>query len=115
MTESTDESSEAASLKALVTLTPEQATAAAIAAVPGTAGDVELENENGNVVYGVEVTTANGQVDVKVDPGNGSILAQEDDRNDGESADDTEAVDNNKSGADDHAVGETNDDSVSKP
>jgi len=91
--ESTDEAGEAAALKAMVTLTPEQASAAATAAVPGTAGDIELENDGGNVVYDVEVTTANGHVDVKVDPGNGKILAQETEQNDGESADDKAGTD----------------------
>ena len=58
--------------------------AAAIAAVPGTAGDVELENENGNVVYGVEVTTANGTVDIKIDAGNAKVLQTEKEDGEGE-------------------------------
>jgi uncharacterized membrane protein YkoI len=119
-TESTDETAEAAALKAMVTLTPEQATASATAAVPGTADEVQLENDGGNVVYDVEIATANGHVDVKVDPGNGKILAQETEQNDGESADD-------KGGADkadqadktdqtkDAADAPTNNGSVAKP
>lgn len=67
-----------AALAALARITPEQARSAALAAVPGTAGAVELENEDGNVVFGVEVTTASGtRIDVKVDAGNGKVLAQE--------------------------------------
>ena len=67
-----------AALTALAKITPDQAKAAALAAVPGTAGQVELENEDGNVVFGVEVTTSAGKViDVKVDAGNGKVLAQE--------------------------------------
>lgn len=65
-------------LAALAKITPDQAKAAALAAVPGTAGQVELENEDGNVVFGVEVTTSAGKtIDVKVDAGNGKVLAQE--------------------------------------
>lgn len=79
--EGTNESDagEAARLKGLATVTPDQAKAAATAAVPGKAAKVELESENGNVVYGVEVTTAQGTVDVKVDAGNAKVLSQETD------------------------------------
>lgn len=74
----TSEADEAASLQALATITPDDAAAAALAAVPGTAGAVELDNENGFVVYSVEVIGADGTViDVKVDAGNGQVLAQD--------------------------------------
>jgi len=42
--------------------------AAALAQVPGTVKKVELENEDGNVVYGVEINTAKGESDVKLMP-----------------------------------------------
>jgi uncharacterized membrane protein YkoI len=95
---SDDAASEAAESKALAplaTTTTAEATAAAQAAVPGKVGDVVLENENGYVVYGIEITTADGStVDVKVDAGNGSILAKQadgaessDDAGDGETND----------------------------
>jgi uncharacterized membrane protein YkoI len=72
------EADEAAALRSLAKISPDQARDAALAAVPGTAGEVELENENGNVVYGVEITDASGaKFDVKVDAGNGSVLHQE--------------------------------------
>ncbi len=72
------ESAEDANLQGLATVTADQASAAAVGAVPGTAGKVELENEDGNVVWSVEVTGADGTVtDVKVDAGNRDILAQE--------------------------------------
>ena len=61
------EGAERESLKSLARITPEQARAAALAQVPGTVKKVELENEDGNVVYGVEIKTANGESDVKVD------------------------------------------------
>jgi len=62
--------------------TPEQASAAALAQVPGTVKKVELENEDGNVVYGVEIKTANGESDVKVDAGDGRVLHVEKDGED---------------------------------
>lgn len=81
-TEGTDdtaaEAAESASLSGLAKVSPEAATAAALKAVPGTAGAVQLENENGYVVYGVEITAADGSVvDVKIDAGDGSVLAQD--------------------------------------
>ncbi|MEA2843807.1 MAG: hypothetical protein QOJ69_1478 [Actinomycetota bacterium] len=77
-----------AALAGLAKISPDQAKAAALAAVPGTAGQVALEDENGNVVFGVEITAADGtKTDVKVDAGNGTVLAQE-------------AEDANESGAD---------------
>jgi uncharacterized membrane protein YkoI len=92
-----DESSETAALQALAKITPDQAKQAALAAVPGTANKAELENENGNVVYGVEVTDAAGkQTDVKIDAVNGTVLAKEADTEaDGEAKDAPEANDAN--------------------
>ncbi len=66
-----------AALQALAKITPEQAKAAALAAVPGTVVKVDLDNENGNVVYSVEVQTANSATEVKVDAGNGKVLSQD--------------------------------------
>lgn len=98
--ESAGEATEAAGLQALAKITPDQAKAAALQAVPGTASKVELDNENGNLVYSVEVKTANGDVDVKVDAGNGTILAQDSQHEDGDKGD--QGQDNEKaSGAPD--------------
>jgi uncharacterized membrane protein YkoI len=73
-----DEAAEAQALQGLATVSADQARDAALAAVPGTANKVELDNENGSVVYSVEVTGADGTVtDVKVDAGNGQVLAQD--------------------------------------
>ena len=72
-----DEAAEAAALADLATITADQAQAAALAAVPGTVIQVELDNENGSVVYSVEVDTGNGIIDVKVDAGNGTVLHQD--------------------------------------
>jgi len=66
------EADEAAALAGVATITPEQAKAAALQAHPGTTVlKVELDNENGALVYGVELS--NG-MDVKVDAGNGAVL-----------------------------------------
>ncbi|HYR77406.1 MAG TPA: PepSY domain-containing protein [Pyrinomonadaceae bacterium] len=76
------EGAESERLKNLARITPEQASAAALAQVPGTVKKVELENEDGNVVYGVEIKTADGQSDVKVDAGDGRVLHVEKDGED---------------------------------
>jgi len=78
-----NDQAEAAALQAAAKISPDQAKQAALAAVPGTAAKVELENENGNVVYGVEVTANGTTTDVKVDAGNGSVLAKDADQNEG--------------------------------
>ena len=64
-----NEGDEAAALAALATVTPDEASAAATAAVSGTVNKVDLENENGSVVYSVEIQTATGTVDVVIDVG----------------------------------------------
>lgn len=85
-----DESQEQAALESLATVSSAEAEQAALAAVPGTAMQTQLENENGFVVYGVEVKGADGTVtDVKVDAGNGSVLDQQV-GGDGETADGTD-------------------------
>jgi uncharacterized membrane protein YkoI len=72
-----DHAAEDAALAKLATVTADEAKAAALAAVPGTAGDVRLEEEDGFVVYSVDVTTTSGDVEVTVDAGNAAILAQD--------------------------------------
>jgi len=68
----------AAALGALATVSEQQAVDAATAAVTGTPGQVSLGDENGYVVWEVEVTQADGTVtEVKVDAGDGTVLAQE--------------------------------------
>lgn len=72
------EDREQVALQALATLTPQQAEQAALAAVPGTVAETELDDENGYVVYGVEVAGADGTVtEVVIDAGNGAVLAQQ--------------------------------------
>jgi uncharacterized membrane protein YkoI len=69
------ERGEAARLAHLAKINSVQATTAAQAQVPGTVLKVELDNENGNLVYSVGVKTASNEIkDVKVDAGNGKVL-----------------------------------------
>lgn len=75
---------DAASLQGKAKITADQAKAAALDQFKGaTVQKVELENENGNVVYSVQLTDATGKPqDVKVDAGNGKILHVEADGSD---------------------------------
>jgi uncharacterized membrane protein YkoI len=79
------ETAEAQALRSKATVSAAEARSAALAAVPGTAGQVELDNENGNVVYSVEIEKSDGStIDVKVDAGNAKVLHQDaDDGDDG--------------------------------
>ena len=74
-TEGLSEADEAAALAGQTTITSDEAQAAALAASPGaTVVKVELDNENGTLVYSVEL---NNGSEVKVDAGNGAILYTE--------------------------------------
>ena len=77
--ESLSEADEAKALEGLATISASDAEQAALAANPGaTVNSSELGNENGSVVYEVDLTDANGaDLEVKVDAGNGAVLAQE--------------------------------------
>ncbi len=73
--EGVSEADEAKALAGLATIAPEQAKDAALAVNPGaTAVKVEMDNENGALVYSVELD--NG-LDVKIDAGNSAILHTE--------------------------------------
>jgi uncharacterized membrane protein YkoI len=72
-----DDTQEAAALQALARVTPEEAKATAAQAAGGSATAVEIEEEDGYVVYEVEVTTKSGITDVTVDAGSGKVLLQE--------------------------------------
>lgn len=79
------EADEATALGGLATITPEQAKTAALQAHPGTTAlKVELDNENGALVYSVELD--NG-MDVKVDAGTGAILGADQEEADSEAGD----------------------------
>lgn len=64
------EQQEAAKLQPLAKITTQQAQQAAEASVGSKAKSVKLENEDGNLVYAVEI----GQQEVTVDAGNGKVL-----------------------------------------
>jgi uncharacterized membrane protein YkoI len=84
-----------ADFPAMAKITRDQAVEKALATVQGQVLKTELENENGFLVYAVEVVTANKSiVDVKVDAGSGNVLAMDRDKADDE----------------DHEHGEKNDD-----
>ena len=71
-TSNLSETAEAAALAGQAKISIEQAKAAALVANPGaTVVKAELDNENGALVYSVELSTG---ADVKVDAGNGAIL-----------------------------------------
>jgi uncharacterized membrane protein YkoI len=76
------ELAESEQLKSLARVTPELAQSVALSQVNGTVKKVELENEDGNVVYSVRVKTANGESDVKVDAADGRVLHIEQDGED---------------------------------
>lgn len=68
------EKAESARYQSLARITSAQASAAAVAKVRGKIIAAVLENEDGNLVYGVEIRTTAGEQDVKVDAGNGAVL-----------------------------------------
>lgn len=74
-TNSNDETSEEATLKGLAKISKADAEAFALTKVPGTVVKTSLENENGYLVYSVEIKNAQGKVsDVKIDAGSGTVL-----------------------------------------
>ena len=74
-----------ADFPALAKITWNQAVQKALSAVHGQVLKTELEDENGFLVYGIEVVTADKAiVDVKVDAGSGKVLAMDRDKADDE-------------------------------
>ncbi|MBA2534448.1 MAG: PepSY domain-containing protein [Rubrobacter sp.] len=72
------EAAEDQQLQSLARIDRAQAQQAALKAVPGTIKDAELGNENGYVVWDVKVAADSGSLqEVKVDAGNGQVLAQD--------------------------------------
>ena len=75
--EGLSEADESAALEGLAAISASEAEAAALAANPGTSVvKTELDNENGVVVYSVEL---NNGADVKVDAGNAAVIHTESD------------------------------------
>jgi uncharacterized membrane protein YkoI len=63
-----------AALRKLAKITLEEAVHAAQNAAPGTVTESGIENEDGNVVYTVEMRSGNTTSEVIVDAGNGKVL-----------------------------------------
>jgi len=74
------ERQEAANLQPLAKITPQQAQQAAQTSQGGKVRSVKLENEDGNLVYAVEI----GKKEVKVDAGNGQVLYTDDANSEGQ-------------------------------
>ena len=87
---------EQAKLAELAKITEAESKAIALQKVPGTVTEVELEDEDGTIIYGVEVQVKDGsKQDVKVDAQTGKIVKVENDdqdENDQEQNDDDAEV-----------------------
>jgi Peptidase propeptide and YPEB domain len=70
----TNEANEGAKLQSLAKISASQAQQTAEAAQGNKASSVKLENEDGNLIYAVNI----GQKEVAIDAGNGQILYTED-------------------------------------
>jgi uncharacterized membrane protein YkoI len=82
-----NEAVESKQLEGLAKIDQAAAEKAALDAVPGIVKDAEPSNENGFVVWEVEVQAPDGTLqEVKVDAGNGQILAQEAENDEGSEA-----------------------------
>ena len=83
--EEVSEQQEQKQLEKEATITDEEAISAALKEVEGKANEAELENVDGAIVYGVEVTDNEGQEhDVKVDAKSGKVLHIKDDEKENE-------------------------------
>ena len=105
--EGQSEADESAALASLASITADDAGQAALAANSGaTVNGVQLENENGSVVYEVDMTDASGAaIEVKVDAGDGAVLAQEsgdDEAGEGAEGTESEADDSTETDGVDH-------------
>lgn len=103
--DSLSDADEAKQLEQLATISAHEATKAATGSVSGDVGEVELDNENGAVVYSVEITDAAGtKTEVTVDAGDGTVLSQQSDDDGHEGDDKANEVDddNDEQGGDQH-------------
>ncbi len=73
-----------AKLLAQAKITPSQAAAAAVAVAPGTAGTPDLHARDGALGYHVEVATATGRVEVRVDATTGVATIDKHGHDDGD-------------------------------
>lgn len=105
------EADETSRLADQATVSEADAAAAATKAHPGDIGAGQLGNENGSLVWEFTVTQADGStLEVKVDAGDGSVLAadsaDETEADEADEADETEAGDEDSDGVDHEFEGE---------
>jgi uncharacterized membrane protein YkoI len=67
-------SGESADLQSLAHISPDEVRTAALAQIQGTAKESELKNEDGNLIYSVEVASNGGEQEATIDAGNGRVL-----------------------------------------
>jgi uncharacterized membrane protein YkoI len=96
--EGKSEQDESKALAGLAKITADQAKQAAEAQVGGTTSSVELDNENGSLVYEVKI----GNQEVKVDAGNGSVLKIEQDDNEKGGDVEKDGIDHQFEGEEEH-------------
>lgn len=73
----------------------DEAVKSALQSVPGKVLKVELEDEDGYLVYGVEIAKADRKIaDVKIDAGNGKLLKIDHDAEDGDDREEAEGSEN---------------------
>ncbi len=101
------ETEETAQLASLARITQEEAIITALSSTQGTFIAAELDNEDGNVVYSVEVEADGNVFDVKVDAGTGAVLKIEADNEDG--PDEQEGSDAEQDGIDHQYEGDEGD------
>ncbi len=78
-----NDAAETSKLQGLAKIDSAAAEQAALNAVPGKVQKTELDNENGSVVYSVQIMVKDGTLqEVKVDAGNAQVLSQAPDEND---------------------------------
>ncbi len=72
---------ESSQLAYLAKITKEQAEAIALKSVSGVIKGSQLENDNGDVVYTIDIINGSVETEVRIDAGNGNILNIEKDNN----------------------------------
>ena len=102
-----EEQQETAKLQSLAKITLQQAQQAAETASAGKASSIELENEDGNLVYEVTIS----QKEVIVDAGDGRVLYtedanQEDEKNEASHPKSSIQVPDDEGGANDYGAGQ---------
>jgi len=98
------EAQESTQLAPLAKITEEQAKSIAINSVDlklvGEITAINLENEDGNVMYAVEFSKNSIETDVKIDAGNGNVLKIESDNNEADKESKESAETENEKGSD---------------